>query len=319
MPSALRRAGGNPQLGVVLIVLGAICFASLDNTARYVGMTLPVLILLWARYAFQAAAMAIWLMVTRRRPGGAGFAAVHPKFQAVRGALLLATSAFTFYALQYMPAAEFTAISMLTPVFVTLLAAWLLKEQVSAVRWALVFGGFTGALIVMRPGSGLFGWAVLLPLAGACTYASFQVLTSKLSGSESPYTTHFYTGLVGTALMTPLLLLSPIDLGATLAAASPTHWALLLAMGLFGTVGHLLLILALGLAPASTLMPFFYVQIAAAAAVGWLVFDYLPDGWAWVGMTVVGLCGAASAWINVREAAARRRPISRATADAIAD
>ena len=61
-----------------------------------------------------------------------------------------------------LPVAEFTAIVMLTPVMVTLLAAWLLKERVSRWRWALVAGGFVGVLIVIRPGSGLFGWAVLL-------------------------------------------------------------------------------------------------------------------------------------------------------------
>ena len=60
-----------------------------------------------------------------------------------------------------------------------LLAAWFLHEPVSPLRWALVCGGFVGALIVIRPGSGLFGWAVLFPLAGAFTYAAFQVLTSK--------------------------------------------------------------------------------------------------------------------------------------------
>ena len=59
-----------------------------------------------------------------------------------------------------------------------------------------------GALIVIRPGSGLFGWAVLFPLAGALSYASFQVLTAKLSALESPYTTHFYTGLTGTLVLT---------------------------------------------------------------------------------------------------------------------
>ena len=319
MPAAARRPGANPPLGIGLILLGAVFFACLDNTTRYLGATLPVLLILWSRYAFQAVVMAVWLLVTRRRPGGAGFAVSHRLFQAIRGALLLATSAISFYGLQFIPAAEFTAISMLTPVIVTLLAAWLLHERVSRMRWAMVFGGFMGALIVMRPGSGVFGWTVLFPLASACTYASFQVLTSKLAGVENPYTTHFYTGLVGVVLMTPVLWLSAVDVAGVLGAASPAQVLQLLGIGLFGTTGHLLLILALGLAPASTLMPVFYSQIAAAAAVGWLMFGYLPDRWAWLGMFVVGVCGAASAWLNMREAAARNQPLPAATVDAMAD
>lgn len=316
MPAAFRRPSANLPLGIALIILSGGLFAGLDNTTRHLGATLPVLLMLWFRYAFQALAMAIWLGVSRLRPGGAGFAVRQPLFQAIRGALLLATSGFSFFGLQWIPAAEFTAINMLTPVFVTLLAAWLLREAVSPLRWAMVFGGFAGALIVMRPGSGAFGWAVLFPLAAACTYAAFQVLTSKLAGMESPYTTHFYTGLVGTLLATPLLWFSPVDPVSALRQAGPSELLQLVGLGVFGTSGHLLLILALGLAPASRLMPFAYVQIASAAVIGWLVFGYLPDRWAWIGMAVVAVCGGASAWLNVREAAARERPPSRTALDA---
>ena len=298
-----------PQLGIALVFLMAGCFATMDTSAKYLGAFIPVLLMMWARYLTQALVMAAWLM----RPGSAGFRAAHPRFQALRGMLLLLTSSASFYGVQYLPVAEFTAINMLTPVVVTLLAAWILHERVSLLRWTLVCGGFAGALIVIRPGSGLFGWAVLFPLAGAFSYASFQVLTSKLSALESPYTTHFYTGLTGTLILTPLLLLSPIDIAATLQAAQPQHLALMLVIGLLGTTGHLLLILALGFAPTATLMPFVYVQIAAAAAVSWVVFRHVPDGWAWVGMAVIALCGAASAWLNVR------RPVAAAPAPQAAD
>ncbi len=289
----------------------AACFASMDTTIKYLGAFFPVLLIMWVRYLVQAGTMFVWLL----RSKTSGFRAAHPKFQIVRGGLLLATSAMSFYGVQYLPVAEFTAINMLAPVVVTLLAAWVLHERVSKLRWALVCGGFAGALIVIRPGSGLFGWAVIFPLAGALTYASFQVLTSKLSAVESPYTTHFYTGLTGTAVLTPLLWLGPIDVLGTLGAATPFHLGLLLVVGLLGTSGHLFLILALGLAPTATLMPFIYVQIAAAAAVSFAVFRYVPDGWAWVGMAVIAACGAASAWLNLRQA----KPSPQVAAGPIAD
>ena len=111
-----------------------------------------------------------------------------------------------FLGLQFMPVPELTTINLLAPLLVTLLAAWLLHEHVSRLRWSLVAGGMVGALIVIRPGSGVFGLAVLLPLAGAFTYAAFQVLTSRLSALDPATTTHFWTGLVGTVLVTPLLL-----------------------------------------------------------------------------------------------------------------
>jgi drug/metabolite transporter (DMT)-like permease len=298
----------HPGLGIGLILAMAACFAVLDTTVKFVGATLPVLIILWARYAFQAVTMGLWLGLTRRAP----FRSVHPRFQIVRGLLLLLTSALSFAGLRHMPVAEFTAINLLAPVAVTLLAAVFLHEQVSRRRWVLVAGAFAGALIVIRPGSGVFGWAVLYPLACASAYASFQVLSSRMASLESPYTTHFLTGAIGLAVITPIVLASSIDWTA-LAASIDTRHALLLALiGATGTFGHLMLIVALGMAPASTLMPFSYTQIGFAAAIGWAVFGHWPDGWALVGMAIIAACGAGSAWLHLR---ASRRPAA-ALADA---
>jgi drug/metabolite transporter (DMT)-like permease len=307
-----------PGLGILLVLVMAACFATMDTTIKFVGAAVPVLVVLWARYGVQAVAMGGWLALSSHR-GGAGFRSAHPRFQVVRGALLLASSTFGFFGLQYLPVAEFTAITMLTPVMVTLLAATLLHERVSPRRWALVAGGLAGALIVIRPGSGLFGWAVLLPIGGSMAYASFQVLTRKLASLENPFTTHFYTGLTGTLLVAAALLASDIDLQPVLAGAAPSTLVMLLAIGTLGTLGHLLLVLAFGLAPTATLMPFMYAQIAFAAMASAWAFGHAPDGWAWLGMAVVAVCGAGSAWLNVREAAAAKAPVSALGADTIID
>ena len=95
--------------------------------------------------------------------------------------------------------------------------------------------------------------------------------------------------------------------------------ALLVTIGALGTIGHLLLIRALGMAPTSTLMPILYVQIGVASLIAWLVFDHLPDGWAWIGMAIIAACGAATAWLNVRSAQRAHRIIPAAAADTVLD
>jgi drug/metabolite transporter (DMT)-like permease len=214
-----------------------LAFAVLDNSVRWLGATVPVLLIRFWRYATQAGVRAVWLLLDKRRR----FKPEHPRFQLLRGTLLLATSALSFWGVQQMPVAEFTAINMLTPVLLTLLAAWLLKERVSATRWVLVGLAFAGALVVIRPGSGRFGWAVLFPLGCA----------------------------VGGGIVLPILLLSPVDVRARLTGATPLQSAALVTAGLMGTLGHLMMILALGLGRASTLMLFVYPQIGSAALVGW--------------------------------------------------
>lgn len=304
-----------PGLGILLILLMAACFAALDTSIKILGAFMPVLILLWARYAFQAAVMGLWLL-TRPMPG---FRVAHPRFQLARGALLMTASVMSFVGLKYMPLAEFTAVGMLAPVVVTVLAALFLDERVSPLRWALVASGFAGALIVIRPGSGVFGWVAGFPLLMALSYGSFHVLTAKLAALEQPLTTHFYTGLVGLAAVTPVLLFSGIDALSILPSAPPLQILLLLAVGAFGTAGHLFLIFALGLAPTATLMPFIYTQIAFALAASALVFAHVPDGWAWLGMGIIAASGAATVWLNVSTSTVSRRPASAATADATAD
>ncbi len=295
----------HPLQGVLLILLAAACFASLDSTARGLSQPdgrwgVPVLLIITLRYTVQALVMAVALAPR----GRAGFASAHPKFQWLRGGLLLATSFCSFFAVRFMPVPEYTAINMLTPLLVTVLAATVLHEPVSRLRWALVCGGFAGALIVIRPGSGAFGWVVALPLLGAAAYASFQVLTSRLAGAESPYTTHFWTGFVGTVVLWPVLAVAAATQGlaaslATLQRLPASAWALMAFCGLLGTTGHLFLILALGKARTATLMPFVYVQIAFAALIGYVAFDHVPDHWAWVGMAVIAACGATSAALNL--------------------
>ena len=109
----------------------------------------------------------------------------------MRGFQLLATSTLGFASLIYMPLGEFTAIIMLTPLMVTLLAAAFLRERVNLLRWLLVLGGFSGALPVVQPAGSAIGWANVLPLSLVVVYALFQILTSRMARTEDAMTMHF--------------------------------------------------------------------------------------------------------------------------------
>ncbi|HWI79092.1 MAG TPA: DMT family transporter, partial [Ramlibacter sp.] len=255
---------------------------------------------LWFRYAFQAVATTAVVLPLR---GLSALRTLHPKFQALRGVLLLASSLFAFASLKYMPVGEFTAIVMVAPLAITVLAATVLDEKVTPLRWLFVAGGFVGTLIIIRPGGEAFGWTSLLPLALVGTNAWFQVLTSKLARTEDPLTMHFYTGWVGTLIASLAL---PFVWSSL---PNAWLWAGLCFMGLMATVGHFLLILGYQRAPASTLTPYLYTQIAFAMLGGWLVFSHVPDGWSVSGIAMIAFCGAAGAWLTVRESRVMPEPI----------
>lgn len=285
--------------GMLFALAALACFATLDTSAKVVAMTLPVLLGLWFRYIFQAV-LTTAVMLPQR--GRAIFHTRHPGLHVLRGALLAATSLLTFLSVAYMPVGEFTAIAMIAPLVVTLLAASLLGEHVSRLRWVLVAGGFVGTLVIIRPGGDLFGWHVLLPLAQVVTHSTFQILTGRMVKTEDAVTMHFYTGWVGALLASlalPFIWVTP---------QATSEWIALFLMGLMGTIGHFVLILAYRRAPASTLMPLMYVQIAFAMFAGWIVFGHMADGWSLLGMILIASCGAASAWLAVRERHAKLDP-----------
>lgn len=292
MNPAARPGPPNALAGIGLVVAAAACFSALDTTTKFISTSVPLLMALWFRYAFQAVATTVAVLPVR---GMAVWRTLHPRFQVLRGVLLLTSSLFAFASLKYMPVGEFTAIVMIAPLAITLLAATVLKEKVSALRWLLVAGGFAGTLVIIRPGGETFNWATLLPLGLVGSNAWFQVLTSRLARTEDPVTMHLYTGWVGTllaALALPFVWASLPDWWL---------WAALCFMGFMATIGHFMLILAYQRAPAATLTPYLYSQIAFAMLGGWLVFSHLPDGWSVTGMAMIAVCGAAGAWLTVRE------------------
>lgn len=280
-PASLRAAG--------LLIVALACFAALDTTTKLISHAVPLAMAIWFRYLFQALATGLALLPRR----GRGLLRTRkPGLQFLRGLLLVSSSMIAFLSLRVMPVGEYTAVIMLTPLVITVLAAISLGEAVSPLRWALVGGGFVGAMVVIRPGGEAFSWALLLPLLLVASNAAFQVITSKLARTEDAGTMHFYTGCVGAVFATLALPFGwqPLE---------PGHWAVLGLLGVFSTLGHYLLILAYGRAPASELTPLLYLQIGFAMLFGWLVFGHAPDRWAVAGVALIALCGAAGTRLPV--------------------
>jgi drug/metabolite transporter (DMT)-like permease len=286
--------------GIGLVVLALACFATLDTTTRHISTSISLLVALWFRYAIQAVITTVVVWPGR---GRRVFLTRHPKFQLARGLLLFACSILAFYSLKYMPVGEFTAIALLAPLVITVFAAWKLKEKIRPLRWTLLLGGFIGTLVIIRPGTHHFDWTVILPLMLVLTNSAFQLLTSQMTKTEDPITMHFYTGWIGTILASfvlPFVWEMPADW---------TVWLQLLIMGVLASIGHFLLILAYGRAPAATLTPYMYAQIAFGVVGGWVVFQHLPDQWTFLGMGLIALCGALGAWLTVHENRVTIEPI----------
>ncbi|MCB5177338.1 DMT family transporter [Microvirga lenta] len=291
--SSLRR---QRLIGIALMCGALICFSCLDATAKWVNRSVDPLVTVWARYmsAFllTAAVLNPWtqpgLLKTRHLP-----------LQLVRSTLLFLSTLCNFVALQYLQLVETMSIIFSTPLLVALLAGPILGEYVGARRMAAIGVGFVGILVITRPGLGAMHPAVLLSVAGAVAYAFYGITTRMLASHDSTATTTFYSGLAGIVLMTPLL---P---WIWTTPPSPLTWLLLALTGVFGGLGHWLLILAHARAPAAILSPFIYSQIIWMLALGYILFGDWPDPWTFAG---AGIVIASGLYLLYRERVRHQEP-----------
>jgi drug/metabolite transporter (DMT)-like permease len=93
-----------------------------------------------------------------------------------------------------------------------------------------------------------------------------------------------------------------------------TYWYWFVLIGFLGTVGHLMLLWAFMRASASVLTPYLYSQIAFATLGGWLVFDHVPDAFAWAGIAVIAAAGVGNAMLLAQEMARHRHAAARTVA-----
>src|SRR5688572_6188730 len=264
------------------MLLATACFGCLDTLSKYLVAHYPAAALVWLRYVLQTLVM---MAIFLPRMGLRLVRTSSPGLQIVRGLTLVVSSVVFVIALLHMQIAEVASIVFLAPIIVALAGGPLLGERVSARTWLALAGGFTGVLLIIRPGGGAFTWWALLPLACAFLFAGYQILTRKLAGRDDPITTLFFPGLIACFVVPPLF---P---GAFVVPTVPLHAAMLAGVGILGAVGHFLLIRAHSLAPATLLAPFGYTQLLVVLTLGWLVFDQIPDGIALTGIALVAGSG----------------------------
>lgn len=261
------------------MVLAMSLIGIVDGIAKYVTHSLNGVQVAWGYFL----AMLISLLAYNawRGTGLAQLArTTRPLLQITRAACLVGSLSCLFYSLRFLPLAEATSISFMSPLFIVALAGPALGERVAWNRWAAVLVGLAGALLVMRPGSALFQWAALYPLVGAFFFALFNIVTKRLGGADNPMTTLFYTFAGGTLLLCaalPFVWRTP----------GPADWSWLMLSGALGVVAHFSIVRALGYANASLLAPINYIRLVWAIAIGFLVFGQLPDALALVGGAAV--------------------------------
>lgn len=283
-PTRVQR-GHTPLRGILLLVGSTVFFSLTDVVTKQLTEVLPVSQIAWMRYMTFALAMVPFVYLTG---GPALFRTRRPGLQTLRALAMVASTLIFTAGLPYLAVADATAIFFVAPIIIMALSIVFLGEKVGIRRWSAAAVGLIGVLIVIRPGSGAFQVAALLPLVSAASWALGAVITRK-TGSDHALTTMIYTSVIG---------------ALSLSVAVPFDWvtpswnvALLgIAAGGLFAAGQWFLIMAYRQGDASAIAPFSYTQLIWAGLLGFWVFGSTPDAWTVVGAGIIAVSGLYTAY-----------------------
>lgn len=295
--TAVPQGQDGSSLIAVALMLASIGFITLvDTTAKFFTTDLHGAQLVWG-YFLGIALSTVTFLKLRGLKLNRVLRANRPGLQIVRSGALATSISLLFVGLTYLPIAEATVLSFMAPLFITALSGPLLGERIGPHRWLAVLAGLAGVVFIVRPGSDLYHWASLLVLLGAASFAFFQIMTRKLSMSDSTMTTLTYTALGG-------FFWTSIAVVPFWTQPALVHWLAFLCIGVLGFLAHLCMIRAFTLAQASLLAPFNYSKLVWATIAGYLVFGDVPGVDTIVGsLAIVG----SGLYVVYRETRARTR------------
>ncbi len=290
-PPIERPVAQSPALGILLRVLAMALMAVLAAIVKACAERgVPVLEIIFFRnaFAFIPVMLYIWRtsgfgVLRTRRPGA----------HLTRSAVGLTGMICGFTAVSLLPLTQSTAISFSAPLFMVALSALILKEPVSLQRWLAVAVGFLGVLIMVHPDPRQFvGVGVLFAIAAAIGAAGANIAIREISRTEPGPTIVFYFTLAGAAVG-----LASLPFGWVM--PSPGVLGLLVAAGLIGGTGQLLLTEAIRRAPVAVVAPFDYTQLVWAGLIGFLVWGETPAMLTLIGAMVVATSSTYILWREI--------------------
>ena len=213
------------------------------------------------------------------------YSAKNQRLMIIRILAEIGTTVTFLTALKHMPLANVTAILQSLPLAITMAAAIFLGEPVGWRRWSAICVGFTGVLIIIRPGLAGFNSYSLLALAAVILLTVREISTRQLDNKVPTVTVALSTTLGITAFAALMLI------GTEWAQINFVSWSLIIAAAVAVTVATLLSVVAMRTGDIGFVSPFRYTSLIGAIGLGILLFGEWPDGITLLGAAIIAFAG----------------------------
>jgi drug/metabolite transporter (DMT)-like permease len=275
---------------------GTASWAVMAVVIRHLSADIHAFEVVFFRSLFGAGFLLPWLF----RTGLRGLYTQRLGMHLARGLLGLAAAYLVFAAIGMAPLGEVAAIMSTRPIFASVAAVLVLREAMRGRRWAATFIGFAGTLLILRPGFAEISTGALLMVAAVFVMVSVSIVIKSLARTESPDCIAMWQMVIFTPMtVVPALLVWPTP--------SLLELALLVAVGLTGTLNQRALTRAYAAADATVVLPFEFSRLVFSALLGFLVFGEFPMLWTWLGGAMILLGTMTMAHLEGRETRAASR------------
>ena len=273
---------------ILLNISAFLLLPVMDGIAKHLSLEIHFIQVVWGRYFFMAliSLSITYIFFNNHLKWPKNF-----KIQISRSFFLLLSTILFFFSISVISLTEAITLHFVSPIIVTFLSSFLLKEKVGIRRWLAVALGFLGAVIVIRPGFNEINIATISAFGSGVCYAFYIIGNRKVSNMDSPLITLIFSGISGAILIS---LIVPIYWSWL----SSYQWVLLLSLAAVGSFAHLLMIISFKYAEASKLAPFAYFEIVTNIMIGYYFFKDFPNKWIWIGLFFIISSGI---YISLRE------------------
>ena len=267
----------SPLKGIACMIGGGAVITLNDAVMKMMTAGFPVGEILFIRGVFVIIPIAL---LAWRFGGITQLKVLSIRSQAIRATLTVLATYLFITSLRYLALADAVAIGFSGPLFLTALATPVLGERVGWRRWAAVCIGFIGVLAMTRPGGEAAQWAALMPFGAALTGAIRDMLTRRMTVTESSVSM-----LCVSSVAVTLSGLATLPLGWR--AVDPGDLAILAGAALFLGLGQFLFIEAFRFGETVVVAPFKYTNLLWGILFGYLFWSHLPDRWTLAGAILV--------------------------------
>ena len=279
------------QNGIFFMLLSLFFFSTQDVQVKYISTYYNIFFIIWIKSIAQLIVVFLFLIIKERKNY---FKSKNYPIQISRGCCLSSATILYFFGLKNLEMNLAAALSFVSPFIVSIFGFFLLKEKVSIKRWLVIILGFSGVLIITRPGFIEFNFSFFFVLSAAIFWSLFQIF-SRFLREDGAFNMLMISSFVCFIFSSFFVYFNFQEIKSFMVLI------FLLSLGIWAAFAEYFMIKAYSSTKASIIAPFFYLQMIFYTFYGYFIFSEIPDYYTIFGCLILIIFGIINMKLSEKE------------------